>query len=292
MKDRITKRNLFAIEKEATLIKNSKLISKWQDNFDTHSNLKCDLQKDKILVCACETKEEKQKWTAFVHLTTSLPYKGAIGRQVKFFIYCGSVIIGMFHLVSPMAHMKLRDAYVGLNKNKNKWNILKGIYNIETCVPMKNYSHFLTGKLLVYTIFSKSVTNYMELKYHTKVIGFETTSLYGKAIMYDRIPFLKYLGLSDGYSAMYISDEEWKKIKNEYYTVYPNTKTNRLAPVKYQIVDKLQKYYKKINKEFPYEYINEDFKRGIYFGYTQNMLTTDEQINNWRNRWLIKRWVK
>ena len=47
----------------------------------------------------------------------------------------------------------------------------------------------------------------------------------------------------------------------------------------------MAKYYKKIDKEFPYEYKNVAFKRGVYFGYYVNE-TLIEQIETWRNRWL------
>lgn len=252
-----------------------------------NDNLKknCDLLNGKITIQICKTKEEVQQWKAYVHLTTSLPWKGAVGRQVKYFVKCDDVIIGMVHLTSPLAQCAVRDAYCNFY---DKWENLKHIYNIETCVPTPNYSHLLTGKLLVYTVFSKEIQDYLETKYGDYVMGFETTSLYGKSSMYNRLPFFKYLGLTEGLSAVYISDNDWKKIWSEYKEVYPNTKTNRMAPVKFQIVDKMAKYYKKIGEKFPYEYQNVAFKRGVYFGYyVEDSL--NHQINTWRNRWLIGR---
>lgn len=233
----------------------------------------------------CETKDQIQKWKAFVHLTTSLPWKGAVGRQVKYFVKCDDVIIGMIHLTSPLAQCAVRDAYCAFD---NKWEDLKHIYNIETCVSISKWSSLLTGKLCLYTVFSNEVKQYLQNKYGDNVVGFETTSLYGKSSIYNRIPFFKYLGLTEGLSAVYISDNDWRKLWAEYKTVYPNTKTNRLAPVKFQIVDKMAKYYKKIGKEFPYTYSSANFKRGVYFGYCIDK-SLDEQINDWRNRWLVGR---
>ena len=233
----------------------------------------------------CETKDQIQKWKAFVHLTTSLPWKGAVGRQVKYFVKCDDVIIGMIHLTSPLAQCAVRDAYCAFD---NKWEDLKHIYNIETCVSISEWSNLLTGKLCLYTVFSNEVKQYLQNKYGDNVVGFETTSLYGKSSIYNRIPFFKYLGLTEGLSAVYISDNDWRKLWAEYKTVYPNTKTNRLAPVKFQIVDKMAKYYKKIGKEFPYTYSSANFKRGVYFGYCIDK-SLDEQINDWRNRWLVGR---
>jgi HD-GYP domain-containing protein (c-di-GMP phosphodiesterase class II) len=51
---------------------------------------------------------------------------------------------------------------------------------------------------------------------------------------------------------------------------------------------KMAKYYKKIGKEFPYTYSSTNFKRGVYFGYCIDS-SLENQINIWRNRWLIGR---
>lgn len=285
MVDKQELRELFTEQKEETLQKNKMLLEKYQDEYNNNLSKDIDLLNGNISIEFCETKDQIQKWKAFVHLTTSLPWKGAVGRQVKYFVKCDDAIIGMIHLTSPLAQCAVRDAYCAFD---NKWEDLKHIYNIETCVSISEWSSLLTGKLCLYTVFSNEVKQYLQNKYGDNVVGFETTSLYGKSSIYNRIPFFKYLGLTEGLSAVYISDNDWRKLWAEYKTVYPNTKTNRLAPVKFQIVDKMAKYYKKIGKEFPYTYSSANFKRGVYFGYCIDK-SLDEQINDWRNRWLVGR---
>lgn len=285
MVDKQELRELFTEQKEETLQKNKMLLEKYQDEYNNNLSKDIDLLNGNISIEFCETKDQIQKWKAFVHLTTSLPWKGAVGRQVKYFVKCDNAIIGMIHLTSPLAQCAVRDAYCAFD---NKWEDLKHIYNIETCVSISKWSSLLTGKLCLYTVFSNEVKQYLQNKYGDNVVGFETTSLYGKSSIYNRIPFFKYLGLTEGLSAVYISDNDWRKLWAEYKTVYPNTKTNRLAPVKFQIVDKMAKYYKKIGKEFPYTYSSANFKRGVYFGYCIDK-SLEEQINDWRNRWLVGR---
>ena len=285
MVDKQELRELFTEQKEETLQKNKTLLEKYQDEYNNNLSKDIDLLNGNISIEFCETKDQIQKWKAFVHLTTSLPWKGAVGRQVKYFVKCDDAIIGMIHLTSPLAQCAVRDAYCAFD---NKWEDLKHIYNIETCVSISEWSSLLTGKLCLYTVFSNEVKQYLQNKYGDNVVGFETTSLYGKSSIYNRIPFFKYLGLTEGLSAVYISDNDWRKLWAEYKTVYPNTKTNRLAPVKFQIVDKMAKYYRKIGKEFPYTYSSANFKRGVYFGYCIDK-SLDEQINDWRNRWLVGR---
>lgn len=267
--------------KEETLESNKGIINKFRANYDRNYRSGCNLLSGDIAVRFCETETQKQKWQAYVHLTSSLPYRGSVGRQTKIFVECGQHILGMVHLTSPLAQLKVRDEYLNY---ENKWEQLKGVYNIETCVPIRKYASLLTGKLLVYVVFSNHISKYLENRYGDKVIGYETTSLYGKSSMYNRIPFFEYLGLTEGLSAVYLSDHEWRKIIKEYYEVYPDTQTNRLAPVKFQIVDKLANYYKKIGKEFPYEYKSLSFRRGVYFGYARNV-SLEESVEEWRNRW-------
>ena len=283
--DKAVLRSQFIDYKIETMNKNAKLIDKYRDEYELNSQMTCDLMHGNIHIEFCETKEQKQKWLAFVHMTTSLPYRGAVGRQVKIFVKCDDHILGMIHLTSPLAQIRVRDEYLQF---EDKWRQLKQIYNIETCVCTPKYRDYLTGKLLIYCIFSNEVKRYLESKYNNALIGFETTSLYGKSSIYNRIPFFRYLGLTDGLSAVYLKDEEWQSIYAEYKQVFPDTKTNRLAPVRFQIVDKLASWYKQQGKEFPYKYKCESFKRGVYFGYKRDV-ELQNAIAEWRSRWLRNR---
>ena len=49
-------------------------------HYENNLNKKCDLMHDKITIEFCTTKEQVQQWKAYVHLTTSSPWKGAVGR--------------------------------------------------------------------------------------------------------------------------------------------------------------------------------------------------------------------
>ena len=282
------KRLLMAEQKKRTLEKNKKIIDEFQNDYFLNSLRKYNLFEDKIELYLCTTKNEKRKWTAFVHLTTSLPYRNSVGRQAKFFVKCNDAIIGMLHITSAMAQLKLRDEYIGWDF-KEKWTQkgINTIYNIQTCVAVLS-QELLTCKLLVYCAFSKECSKILENIYKDPVRGFEITSLYGKSSVYNRIPFLKYLGTTEGNSAVLIEDEVWKKLINEYYTYFPRTKTNRQAPVKFQIIDKLKNKYDSLGEKFPYEYQNVSFKRGVYYGEDFNK-TLSEQIDEWRSRWLIPR---
>jgi hypothetical protein len=281
------KRQLMSKFRDDNLKNNSTIIDYFSDLYKDDSEKECDLLHGRIYVHFCETSYEKKKWKAYVLMTSSFPWKGAVGRQIKAFVMCDSVPLGMIHLTSPLAQLRVRDSYLNFT---DKWKELQSYYNVECCMSMPKYKNMLTGKLLVYAIFSQYVYQYIRGKYNSPVLGFEITSLYGKSSIYNRIPFLRYLGLTDGLSAIYITDEEWKVLLEDYKTKFPKPKGNRLAPVKFQIVDKLNKWYSSRGIEFPYHYSDIMFRRGVYLGMVEDHnVSLDDSVTEWRNRWLIGR---
>lgn len=275
-----------SMQKDEILSRYCWMIDKYRDEYEYNNNLDIDLGIASIRLVFAESKNDIQKWKVFSMLTTSLAGEDAVGRRLKVFVYADDMIIGMLQFCSPLAILGERDKY--LNLTENKFQILKGVYNIGSCLPIRKYAHLLTGKLLVYVAFSNEIRQKLESRYGDKVIGYETTSLYGKSSMYNRIPFLKFLGVSKGYSAVHISKDDWNKIKEEYFSIFPRKVEKQLAPKKYQIIDKLSNYYKKLDKPFPYEYKSTLFQRGIYFGYTIDK-SLDEQVQAWRERWYFPR---
>ena len=292
--DKLKLRALFDESKQESLVKNKKIIDQFIDEYNEDQKKTADLVNGKITVLPCETTKEKRRWAAYVHLEHSMPYRGGVGRRVQFLVYCDDVVIGMFQLMSPMAQCRVRDQNMEWTDKETKWKNVNRCYNISICCPVRKYANVLTGKLLVFTIFSKEVVDYMAKKYDHEVLGFETTSLYGKSAMYNRIPFLKFLGLTDGYSAICITDGEWKKIRDEWRERLPNNKqagkdTSRLAEVKYQVIHKLKGWYKKNKIDFPYNYEDVSYRRGVYFGFTPDCPSLDSRIAEWRKRWLTGR---
>jgi len=260
-----------------------------------NSKVSCDLSNGQISFVPCTSDGSKRLWNGLVHLITSMPWRNPVGRQLYFFVTCGDHILGMVALTSALAQLRLRDALLGWDKEE-KWTHrgINSIYNIQTCVPTRTFAPFLTGKLLVYIIFSDEVSEYLQGFYGDPVLGFETTSLFGKSAMYNRIPFLRYLGLTEGLSGLYLSNADWRKALSEYYRIYPRTKTNRQAPVKFQILDKLMGHYKKEGEEPPFEYFSAEFRRGVYFGMRKDTAgcSVEKQSVTWRQRWFQMRQSK
>ena len=114
-------RALMAEQKAETLVKNAKNIEKYRKDFEENAQKDCDLMTDSITIHFCETTKEKQMWAVFLHLTSSLPYRGFVGRRRQFFVKCGDVIIGMVQMASPLAQSRPRDQYLGFKDAKEKY---------------------------------------------------------------------------------------------------------------------------------------------------------------------------
>jgi len=201
------------------------------------------------------------------------------------------MIIGMVQLASPLAQNPPRDKFIGFKDVKEKWAKINNYYNVCACVSVVKYAPLLTGKLLVYLIFSKEIQEYLVNKYDSPALGFEITALYGKSSIYNRIPFINYLGETHGYSAVSISDTDWKKIKAEWIEKCGHHKqagkdTSRLAEAKFQVLEKLSGWYRRNGIEFPYTYKRDETRRGVYFGYLYGQTTAMERVEQWRERWL------
>ncbi len=264
--------------------------------------LSCDLMNDEVRIVVCRRKSEVLMWNAYTHLTTSLPFRGSLGRSLKFFVECNGHVLGMVNMRSAPAQCDLRDKYLGWS-HADKWKEYKmnSIFDIGVCVSTRKYANLLTGKLLVYAAFSANIVSQLRKKYDRKrssfdlegidakddgILGYMVTSLYGKSSIYNRIPFLKYLGNSKGYSGIYLSDDEWQNVKKEFREVFPG----KLLPLKFQVIDRLSIHYKKRGKEFPYMVRNTAWRRGVYFGHLRDAgKPLVEMIGDWRERWFLKR---
>ncbi len=295
-------RKLMWEQKVETLKNNRDVVLEYLEAYRNNLTLSCDLMNDEIGIVVCSRKSEVSMWNAFTHLTTSLPFRGSLGRSLKFFAVCNGHILGMVNMRSAPAQCGLRDEYLGWS-HADKWKEyrMNTIFDIGVCVSTRRYADFLTGKMLVYIAFSDEIVNQLKEKYVRRrpsfdlgdmairddgILGYMVTSLYGKNSMYNRIPFLKYLGKSKGYSGIYLSDEEWKKVRREFRRVFPD----KLLPLKFQAIDRLSIHYKKQGKEFPYAVSNAAWQRGVYFGHLKDAgKPLAEMVEDWRSRWFAKR---
>jgi hypothetical protein len=230
----------------------------------------CDIESVKAIKVFLEIvqdKEQRDIWNYYRRNVSSLKKQDngqLIGRQIHILVKDNTTdkYLGIMSLSSDVYNLGERDDFIGWSF-KDKETKLKHIMNITTCVPLQPFGYnFNGGKLIASLAFSLEIMNYFREKYDDSLLGIITTSLYGKSIQYDRLPSLKFIGLTKGNSVKDIPPEVTKLcadyLKKEWNLDYPLRK-------KFII---LQKAFDKLNIS------KEDFlqsnPKGIYFGYTSH----------------------
>ena len=262
-----------------------------------------DINKINIGIEFVENKKQKDIWNYYRRYVSSLKKKNnsnLIGRQIYGFVKDNNTktYLGIFSISSDIMCLEDRDNYIEWPTNeKIKNKKINGLMNISTCVPLQPFGYnYNGGKLITAICFSKEICEYFYKKYDDHLLGLTTTSLYGKSIMYSRLPFLKHIGFTKGNSCFNISDEvtsickDYLKQKGYYY----HSKKKFIL---------LQKAFDLLN--IPKEDILTDNKKGIYFGFTSkkskkylqgkidkkpNPISELKNINEIYN-WWIERWA-
>lgn len=308
-------RQLMFTQKLSVLDKRRNLIGEFLDMYKENLNIKCDLMNDEIKIVYCLSPPKGRLWNAFTHLTTSLPFRDGYGRRVKIFVTCNDHILGMLCMRSPPGTNQLRDEYLGWT-HEIKWKkdrAINSIYDIGVCVSTRMYANHLTGKLLVYAAFSDEVATFLEKRYsgketnldgnfddgvvkdsEEKLLGYMTTSLYGKSSIYNRIPFLKYLGLSKGFSGVYLTEQQWIEVRRDFLEKIASRRGDKAKKVfKYQMLAELNRRAEQKGKKYKYASRNDAWRRGVYFGHLKDARKPlDEMVADWRTRWLENRLKK
>lgn len=210
-------------------------------------------------------------WKFFRNNVSSMKQSQIVGLQMYYLVKETSTnkYIGIISLSSDFSRLKPRDEYIGwkLYKCDIKFNNLRYLMNISTCVPLQPFGfNFAGGKLLAMLVFSREVSQdfYNKLSKRKKnpkqykLLGFTTTSLYGKGVQYSKLKQLKYLGKSSGWTTLPYPNDFYEKCKE-------------LCVLKgIDIPDKrkhiiFQKLFPKIGIKYREMQFGE-YKRGVYFG--------------------------
>ncbi len=267
------------------------------------------VEKMDISVQFCETKEETDLWNYLKIMTTSAMTSEDGWGSIKILVKENTTgtYIGLLQLTYDVYSMSDRDQYIGwTDENKkatvNDHTMIKYLVNISTCIGLQPMAYNMNiGKLLVAIVFSSEVLEYFKKlrgHYYTCVI---TTSLYGKSIQYDRLPFIKLIGYTKGYGVKQFPLSMNEKIMNFYHTY-------------------LKEPDKKYKKMYMYrcvfmaiglgrEALNHGQQRGIYIGYIspksvdfltekctefglENVRPLSERVTWWKDRWARNRYER
>lgn len=247
----------------------------------------------------CEERNELNMWLYYRNITSSIPYTGTVGRNIRILVKdeISNKYIGVMSLNSDIYNISCRDNYIKNNCNKEINSYINNIVNLNCCVPLQPFGFNTNGgKLLASLAFSKEVFDYYLNKYKEPLLAISTMSINGKSIMYDRLQNLKFIGFSKGISAVHIPKDVLHYCKMIYTYLGLKNKDNRVGSM--DIMNVLLNYLKLSKK-----YLNHNIQRGYYFGwlfstkfeenyYINELKTVDEISKWWYNRWCLNRYTK
>jgi len=202
---------------------------------------------------------------------------------------CGKVKIGILCFGMTLFKTKLRSSSIP-DEDKQL-----GV-NMQTCISYPWARKFITGKL------HASIA--CAMAYEKGYNFIETTSLYGKSIQYDRLPFFRYRGLTTGIGrAGLIFPPEFYTEGKKLLIAYAGSKTSSFINKPHSNTKKTMTTA--LLKESGlwddgYRVENISVRRGYYLGilnkkypdWKQKWMppkTFDEAVEYWRKRWLVKR---
>ena len=112
-------------------------------------------------------------------------------------------LLGIIRLTSPSHTIGVRDNFIDWD-DENKIKYRESIVNLQVCAPSQPFGfNYLGGKFLS-LIGSQLILDRWEKKYNTKIVGIETTALYGNQSMYDGMKSLGFRNLGTTTGSMLI----------------------------------------------------------------------------------------
>jgi len=149
----------------------------------------------------CDKKELTHKWTILRHFTSTMNYKGLVGRRLNFIVRdkITQKYLGVFCLSSDFLDLVPRDKYIGWTRDIKTYGMINHTGIGSTIVPTQPLGFgYLGGKLLALLITSDYVENTWNEKYHNNLAGITTTSLYGSFSQYNSLKYWKKMGKTNG----------------------------------------------------------------------------------------------
>jgi len=259
-------------------------------------------------------------WTILRHFASSMQFGGNMGQQLRFIVRDknSKKYLGLLCLTGGSMDLKGRDAAVGwTNKHKNDQKKLKHIANGSVVVSTQPFGFYVGGKLLSLLLASKRVIETWEQVYDTKLVGIETTALYGEQVrltQYDNLRHWKKYGYTTGSTSLEPQRDTDSKLRNWMQSKYP-FEYWRLFKAKRESGQTLIRDHRNRARQFCYRKLGfevKDFqsnhKRGIYFcGLYKNAFdflrgeieegdlepgfdnSTKAMVELWREKYAVKR---
>ena len=148
----------------------------------------------------------------------SVPVSAGYGRRMRYIVvdeYHGKVI-GIVGLCDPVIGLKVRDSYIGWNKEQR----IKRLYNLMTAYVLgavEPYNTLLGAKLVALMVATKEVRQDFKEKYMGKetiirqekkipeLVAIDTMGAFGRTPIYNRLEGWKKVGYTKGYTHLMLT---------------------------------------------------------------------------------------
>ena len=210
--------------------------------------------------------ENASEWTMYRMLIHTMDWSANPGRNQKFFVKDKTTdrILGLVSMGSDVTSIKVRDDYIGWNKD-NKFVDHKlnntAIASTIVCTQPIGFN-MLGGKLIAALTTSSTIRDKWFSEYNDILIGVTTTSLYGVHSQYNSIPHWKTLGESAGKIAIKPDDSVyfiWANWLKENYREEFDKAQSQTGP-KQNTINRIFKHLGVKVKDYEH-----GFKRGVFF---------------------------
>lgn len=149
----------------------------------------------------CDKPALTKEWTILRHFTSTMNYKGLVGRRLNFIVIDRATrkYLGIFCISSDFLDLVPRDKFIGWDRDTKTYGGINKTGIGSTIVPTQPLGfNYLGGKLLALMIISDQVSDTWKNKYNNDLAGVTTTSLYGSYSQYNSLKYWKKMGRTNG----------------------------------------------------------------------------------------------
>lgn len=242
--------------------------------------------------------EQTDLWMYFKIATSSIATSKNPGRNIRFLVKDDTTqkYIGIIAIGSDIYQCSVRDAEIGWNHENHRKHI-DNVVNIWCCVSLQPIGFNTNiGKLLCSLCFSKEIFETYKRKYGIEIAAITTFGINGRAVQYECLPVIKFIGYTKGYGTNHMPNHLFNEassiLKEKGIEISGNNKIKRWKTI--------MRYY-----NIPDIKLKHGILRGVYIGYigaqakaflqggerseTGPLKTVAEITEWWKTRWAINR---
>jgi len=240
-------------------------------------------------------------WIYFKIATSSIATSKNPGRNIRFLVKDENTqkYIGILAIGSDIYQCSVRDKEISWDCD-NHGKRIENIINIWCCVGLQPLSYNTNiGKLLCSLCFSKEVIDRYNQKYNINIAAITTFGINGRAVQYECLPFIKFIGYTKGYGTNHMPN----------YLLQEACDILKSKNIEVSGYNKIKKWKTVMNYlNIPDIKLKHGILRGVYIGYldgkrskdflqgicsdfeiSSKLKTIKEIVEWWKIRWGINR---